>query len=122
MERTRHKNPISDKEIINNVAKFVNRSITMLADDIEVKKGTLYQITAGRNRITKRIKSKIIEAYPTINPDYIEHGKGEIMLTPEQHDDAFKEEVFMQLARIDKKIDLLSIKVGNMIIALAKVM
>lgn len=122
MENIRGNNPISDKDIINNVAKAVNRNITMFSEDLGEKKGTLYQITTGRNHISARIKAKIIEVYPNVNPDYIETGEGQIILkNPGEQDDAFKEEVYMQLAKIDKKVSMLTDKISTLIIALNKI-
>lgn len=121
MENTREGNALSDKDIINNVAKAVNRSITMLAEDLDEKKGTLYQITTGRNHISTRIKSKLLETYPNVNPEYIHKGEGNIILkSPGDNDDDFKEEVFMQLARLEKKVSILSDKMSSLIIALSK--
>ena len=98
MDNTRNNNPISDKEILNNIAKAVNRSITMLAEELDEKKGTLYQITTGRNHISTRIKAKILETYPNVSPDYIETGIGDVIAKrPSEQNDVFKEEVFMQL-------------------------
>lgn len=120
MDNTRNNNPISDKDILKNIAKAVNRSITMLAEDLDEKPGTLYQITTGRNNISARVKASIIETYPTINPDYIENGIGDIIIKNiGQKDEAFTEEVFMQLARLNKKMELMSDKLSSLI-ALSK--
>lgn len=121
MENIREGNTLSDKDILKNVAKAVNRNITMLAEEIEEKKGTLFQITTGRNCISTRIKAKIIEVYPNVNPNYIELGEEPILLkSPSHNEDNFKEEIFMQLALLDKKVSMLNDKLSTLIIALSK--
>ncbi|WP_372938840.1 hypothetical protein [Seonamhaeicola sp.] len=121
MENIREGNTLSDKEILKNVAKAVNRNIMMLAEEIDEKEGTLYQITAGRNHISTRIKAKIIEVYPNVNPNYIELGEEPIILkSPSDNDNDFKEEVYMQLALMNKKLAHLSDKLSTLIIALSK--
>lgn len=121
MENTRGSNTVSDKDILKNIAKAVNRSITMLAEDLDEKPGTLYQITTGRNNISARVKASIIDTYPTVNPNYIETGTGDIIVKSHNEiNDAFAEEVYMQLARLNKKVDVLSDKLSSLIIALSK--
>jgi hypothetical protein len=119
MTNTRNNNLIPDKDIIKNVAKAVNRSIVMLAEDIGEKKGTLYQITTGNNCMSIKIKAKLIEKY-SINPDYLEKGEGDIISKKSNNsDDEWKEELFMQIALSNKKIDMLSDKISSLIIALS---
>lgn len=116
----RGNNKISDKEILKNIAKTVNRSITMMADDMNEKKGTLFQITAGRNNISAKIKAKILDTYPIISDYYIETGQGDIKTKPQsQHDEAFIEEIFMRIAKMEVEIKSLSSKISTLIIALA---
>jgi len=119
MENIREGNTLSDKKILNNVAKAVNRSITMLAEDMNEKKGTLYQITTGRNNISTRIKAKLLENFPTLNRNYIETGTGDIISKrPKAGDDTFQEEVFMQLALLNKKVSLLNEKIDSLFTAI----
>lgn len=121
MSNIRNNNPISDAEIIKNIAKAVNRSITMVSEEIGEKKGTLFQITTGRNNISARVRAGVLNTYKDVNPEYINTGRGEILLKPKTGaDDEFKEEVFMQLARLNKKSDIISEKLGQLIIAMSK--
>lgn len=121
MSNIRHNNSISDAEIIKNIAFAFNRSIVMMAKDMGEQKGTLYQITTGRNNISARIKAILLETYTNLNPDYVEYASEPIKLnTKPQVDDAFAEEVFMQLAKLDKKMSILNDKLGSLIVALAK--
>lgn len=122
MSNIRGNNSLSDKDILKNIAKAVNRSITMFAEDLGEKPGTLYQITTGKNRISARIKANIIDTFPTVNPDYIESGEGDIIIKQfnDNDNELFNEAVFMHLAKLDKKVDALSNKIGSLIIALNK--
>ena len=76
----RNNNKISDKEILKNICKNINRSIPMLAEDLKIKKQALYEVTNGRNCLSSRIKSKILDKFPNVNLEYLETGIGDIII------------------------------------------
>jgi|GEM_PF-5895067 len=115
-ENIRDNNPLSDKEILKNVAEAVNRSIIMLAEDIGEKQGTLYQVTTGRNNLSIKIRSKIIETYQNVNPDYVNCGTEPILIKDSnQNEDEFKVEIIMQLKRLNMKLDMISEVINELI-------
>lgn len=116
MDNKREPNTKSDKYIMRSIAKAVNRTIVMMAEDMGEKKNTLYQVTTGRNNISPRIMSKILETYPTVNPKFLETGEGKPLIPRKvpSVDASFQDEIFMQLALLNKKIELISQKLDNL--------
>lgn len=97
----RNKNKISDKEILTSISKAIYRPIKNIAKEIDVRPERLYEVSShGRNKLSKVVIRKMLETYKNINPDYLQFGKGEVLIDVE-------EDINNHLEMLHKKIDYL---------------
>lgn len=83
----RNENKISDKEILKNICKNLYISIPMLSEKLEVKAGRLYEVTNGRNCLSTRLINKILINFSNVNPNYLNTGKGEVLIDNKNNND-----------------------------------
>ena len=73
---------MNDKERIEKVMKSMNLSARQFAAEIRVQPGTISNMTAGRNNPSYEVIKRILERYPTLNPEWLISGRGEMWRTP----------------------------------------
>jgi hypothetical protein len=109
----REGNTVPDKVILSKISDALSKSLVMMAKDMKENKTTLYQVTTGRNKLSARLIYKIIQTYEEVNPDYIKRGEGKP--TIELSDDIFKEEIFMKISLMEKKMEIMSEQIGSLV-------
>jgi hypothetical protein len=101
---------MTPSEIMHKMIDALNINITILADEINEKKATLYQVTSGRNGISKRLANKIKDRYPQVNINFLLKGEGEPVmpitetLEPNPSNNT-QQEILRQLHYLNLKID-----------------
>ena len=73
---------MNDKERIDAVMKSLNLSARQFAAEIHVQPGTISNMMAGRNNPSLEVMKRIMERYPTLNPEWLIAGRGEMWRTP----------------------------------------
>ena len=71
---------INDSVILRTIATHINYSIPQLATEIGMVHNSLYDITAARKKISNKVKSKLLNRFENINPEYLNTGTGEVIL------------------------------------------
>ena len=61
---------------INKIIEANNMSTTQFADCINIQRPSMSHIIAGRNNPSLDFVTKVLVAFPTINPDWLIFGKG----------------------------------------------
>jgi DNA-binding XRE family transcriptional regulator len=75
---------------INSIIERESLTSSTFADTIHVSRGTITHILSGRNNPSLDVTTKILTAFPNINPDWLLMGKlpmyksEKVFLTPEQ--------------------------------------
>ena len=72
---------MSDKERIESVMKSLNLSARQFAAEIHVQPGTISNMMSGRNNPSLDVMKRIMERYPTLNPEWLIAGRGEMWRT-----------------------------------------
>lgn len=72
---------MSDKERIESVMKSLNLSARQFAAEIHVQPGTISNMMSGRNNPSLEVMKRIMERYPTLNPEWLIAGRGEMWRT-----------------------------------------
>jgi transcriptional regulator with XRE-family HTH domain len=72
---------MSEKERIERVIKSLNLSARQFAAEIRVQPGTISNMMAGRNNPSLDVMKRIMERYPTLNPEWLIAGRGEMWRT-----------------------------------------
>ena len=72
---------MSDKERIETLMQSLNFSARQFAAEIHVQPGTISNMMAGRNNPSLEVMKRIMERYPTLNPEWLIAGKGEMWRT-----------------------------------------
>jgi transcriptional regulator with XRE-family HTH domain len=72
---------MSEKERIEQVIKSMNLTARQFAAEIHVQPGTISNMMAGRNNPSLEVMKRIMERYPTLNPEWLIAGRGEMWRT-----------------------------------------
>ena len=72
---------MSDKERIETLMQSLNFSARQFAAEIHVQPGTISNMMAGRNNPSLEVMKRIMERYPTLNPEWLIAGRGEMWRT-----------------------------------------
>lgn len=73
---------MNERERIEAVIKSLKISARQFADEIRVRPGTISNMMSGRNNPSLDVMKRIMERYPTINPEWLIAGRGEMWRTP----------------------------------------
>ena len=73
---------MSDKERIEKVISSLGLNARQFATEIHVQPGTISNMMAGRNNPSLEVVKRIMERYPTLNPEWLIAGRGEMWRTP----------------------------------------
>lgn len=65
-------------ERINKIIEANNMSTTQFADTINIQRPSMSHIIAGRNNPSLDFVTKVLKAFPNINPDWLIFGSGEM--------------------------------------------
>ena len=72
---------MNERERIDAVRKSMNLSARQFAQEIHVRPGTISNMMAGRNNPSLDVMRRIMERYPTLNPEWLILGVGEMWRT-----------------------------------------
>ena len=72
---------MSDKERIEALMKALNVTARQFATEIRVQPGTISNMMAGRNNPSLEVMKRIMERYPTLNPEWLIADRGEMWRT-----------------------------------------
>ena len=72
---------MNEKERIEQLIKTLGLSARQFATEIRVQPGTISNMMAGRNNPSLDVMRRIMERYPTLNPEWLIVGKGEMWRT-----------------------------------------
>ena len=72
---------MNEKERIEQVIKSMNLTARQFAAEIHVQPGTISNMMAGRNNPSLEVMKRIMERYPTLNPEWLIAGRGEMWRT-----------------------------------------
>ena len=72
---------MSDKERIEKVKETLGLTARQFAAEIHVQPGTISNMMAGRNNPSLEVMKRIMERYPTLNPEWLIAGRGEMWRT-----------------------------------------
>ena len=67
---------MSDKERIERVMSSLGLNARQFATEIHVQPGTISNMMAGRNNPSLEVMKRIMERYPTLNPEWLIAGRG----------------------------------------------
>lgn len=73
---------MSEKERIEQVIQSLNLTARQFAAEIRVQPGTISNMMAGRNNPSLEVMKRIMERYPTLNPEWLIMGNGDMWRTP----------------------------------------
>ena len=74
-------NAMNERERIDAVMKSLNLSARQFAAEIQVRPGTISNMMSGRNNPSLEVMKRIMERYPTLNPEWLIAGRGEMWRT-----------------------------------------
>ena len=69
---------MSDKERIESVMSSLGLNARQFATEIRVQPGTISNMMAGRNNPSLEVMKRIMERYPTLNPEWLIAGRGDM--------------------------------------------
>ncbi len=72
---------MNEKERIEQVIKSLGLTARQFATEIHVQPGTISNMMAGRNNPSLDVMRKILQRYPTLNPEWLILGKGDMWRT-----------------------------------------
>ena len=72
---------MNERERIDYLIQSLNLSARQFAEQIHVQPGTISNMMSGRNNPSYEVIKKILVRYPTLNPEWLITGKGEIWRT-----------------------------------------
>lgn len=72
---------MNEKERIEHVIKSLNLTARQFATEIHVQPGTISNMMAGRNNPSLEVMKRIMERYPTLNPEWLIAGRGDMWRT-----------------------------------------
>ncbi|MBO5618352.1 MAG: helix-turn-helix transcriptional regulator [Paludibacteraceae bacterium] len=72
---------MNERERIKQVQETLGLTARQFAAEIHVQPGTISNMMAGRNNPSLDVMKRIMERYPTLNPEWLVVGKGEMWRT-----------------------------------------
>ena len=72
---------MNERERIEAVKNSLGLTARQFAAEIRVQPGTISNMMAGRNNPSFEVMKRILEHYPTLNPEWLIVGKGEMWRT-----------------------------------------
>ena len=72
---------MNERERIEAVMKSMSLTGRQFAAEIHVQPGTISNMMAGRNNPSLEVVKRIMERYPTLNPEWLIAGRGEMWRT-----------------------------------------
>ena len=72
---------MNERERIEKVKDALGLTARQFAAEIRVQPGTISNMMAGRNNPSLEVMKRIMERYPTLNPEWLIAGRGEIWRT-----------------------------------------
>jgi len=72
---------MNEKERIEQIMQALNLSGRQFAEQIRVRPGTISNMMTGRNNPSYDVIKRILDRYPTLNPEWLILGKGEMWRT-----------------------------------------
>ena len=69
---------MSDKDRIEKVISSLGLNARQFAAEIHVQPGTISNMMAGRNNPSLEVMKRIMERYPTLNPEWLIAGRGDM--------------------------------------------
>lgn len=72
---------MNDRERIEKVKDTLGLTARQFAAEIRVQPGTISNMMAGRNNPSLEVMRRIMERYPTLNPEWLIAGRGEMWRT-----------------------------------------
>jgi transcriptional regulator with XRE-family HTH domain len=73
---------MNERERIEQVKETLGLTARQFAAEIHVQPGTISNMMAGRNNPSLEVMKRIMERYPSLNPEWLVLGKGEMWRTP----------------------------------------
>ena len=73
--------PMNERERIKSVQETLGLTARQFAAEIRVQPGTISNMMAGRNNPSLEVMKRIMERYPTLNPEWLIAGRGEMWRT-----------------------------------------
>ena len=73
---------MNEKERIEKVKDTLGLTARQFASEIHVQPGTISNMMAGRNNPSLEVMRRIMERYPSLNPEWLILGVGEMWRTP----------------------------------------
>ena len=73
---------MNERERIEKVKDTLGLTARQFAAEIHVQPGTISNMMSGRNNPSLHVMKKILERYPTLNPEWLIAEKGEMWRTP----------------------------------------
>ena len=72
---------MSEKDRIEQLIKTMGLTARQFAAEIRVQPGTISNMMAGRNNPSLEVMKRILERYPTLNPEWLIAGRGDMWRT-----------------------------------------
>ena len=72
---------MNERERIEKVKDTLGLTARQFAAEIHVQPGTISNMMAGRNNPSLEVMKRIMERYPTLNPEWLIAGKGDMWRT-----------------------------------------
>ena len=72
---------MNERERIKKVQETLGLTARQFASEIRVQPGTISNMMAGRNNPSLEVMKRIMERYPTLNPEWLIAGRGEMWRT-----------------------------------------
>ena len=72
---------MNERERIEKVKDTLGLTARQFAAEIHVQPGTISNMMAGRNNPSLEVMKRIMERYPTLNPEWLIAGRGEMWRT-----------------------------------------
>ena len=72
---------MNERERIEVLIQMLNLSARQFAEQIRIQPGTISNIMAGRNKPSLDVMQRILEKYPTLSPEWLIAGRGEMWRT-----------------------------------------
>ncbi len=69
---------MNERERIEKLIQTLNLSARQFAEQIHIQPGTISNIMAGRNKPSLDVMQKILDKYPTLNPEWLIADRGEM--------------------------------------------
>lgn len=69
---------MSEKDRIEQLIKTLGLTARQFAAEIRVQPGTISNMMAGRNNPSLEVMKRIMERYPTLNPEWLIAGRGDM--------------------------------------------